>query len=54
MRSYGAKYPGKVGRALRQLAVELLGRLPEARAKAHGGGENRRQNGAAPSQQATR
>ena len=54
MRSYGAKYPGKVGRALRQLAVELLGRLPEARAKTPDGGENRRQNRAAPAQQATR
>jgi chromosome partitioning protein len=54
MRSYGAKYPGKVGRVLRELAVELLDRLAQAKKRAPDGGEDRPRNGAVRTQQVTR
>ena len=53
-RSYAAKYPGKVGRVLRELAVELLGRLAGGAAEVPDGGRRPRERTPAPTQQATR
>jgi chromosome partitioning protein len=51
-RSFAAKYPGKLGRLLRELAAELLARLPQAQAP--NDADDLPRNGAAPTQQATR
>lgn len=52
-RSYPAKYPGRLGRVLREIAAELLDRVAEAEAQAREG-EDRLWTQGTPSQQATR